>query len=111
MVRVIDRDASLIRRVLRERDSGEAAAEEGDENVWDEGGMIPLILERVSKHVPVKNFIYNTLLDCLSKVSVQQAAKKFVETKGYDAIEKIYTAKKELSNTFFGDQRVFYSVP
>ena len=64
VVKAIDRDPALIRRFLRDRRANEDL-EEGkeEEGSFDAKGLIPLMFERVKNHVPVKYFIYNTILD------------------------------------------------
>ena len=55
IVRVIDRDAALIRRLMRDQkanDETEERNEGNDRPFWDEKGLIPLIFSQIDKECP-----------------------------------------------------------
>lgn len=90
LVKALDKDPALIRKMLRDRPANATLTEEEEkkelesdpEQPWDARGMIPLLFEQIKNNVPPKYFIYNTLLDFIRTICLIDESKKFLAKEG-----------------------------
>ena len=104
IVKIIDRDAALIKTFLHEPKKNISAPPEGESLFpWDAKGLIPLIFERIRTCMPVKYFIYNTVLDLIRQMSILPETKEFIELEGGLTLQKIFDSKCELPQVYLQD--------
>lgn len=97
IVKIIDRDAAMIKKFLHEPKGNNNVPPEGENSSpWDAKGLIPLIFERIRICMPVKYFIYNTVLDLIRQMCILPETIEFIELEGGLTLQRIFDSKCEL---------------